>query len=454
MLRALVLQWGGKGVNALIPAKLRSCALAAIAFAALAPGPHAAPVSAPPPHASRVQSVPLLGTVNPASSELLQSAIADANRDHLEAVLIEIDTPGGLESSMRDMVKAILRSEIPVIAYVSPAGARSASAGVFLMAAAHVAAMAPGTNLGAAHPVGGGGGTMDSVMSGKITSDASAYMRSLARQRGRNVQWYEDAVRRSISASETEALDKGLIDVVSRTRAELLDRLDGRQVTLGSGKIVTLHTRGAAIVPTPISLRIKILNALSDPNIAYLLMLLGFYGILFELMHPGAILPGVAGGVSLLLAFFALQTLPINYVGVLLILFSLLLFIVDVKTPTHGTLTIGGVISFLLGSIMLLRVHGSGLHVAWGLIAGSTAVTVLFFGVIVGAAFRARRLPVTTGKRGMMGERGRVTEALSPSGTVYVHGAYWTAEADELLPEGTLVRVAEVKGLTLKVVRA
>ncbi len=435
--------------------KLRLAALVAAVCMAVVSGPHAAPsVPESPVRPSHVQSVPLLGTVNPASSELLQSAITDANRDHREAVLIEIDTPGGLESSMRDMVKAILKSEVPVIAYVSPAGARSASAGVFLMAASQVAAMAPGTNLGAAHPVGIGGGSIDSIMSGKITNDASAYMRSLARQRGRNVQWYEDAVRHSVSASETEALDKGLIDIVSRSREDLLDRLDGRRVTLGSGKVVTLHTRGAVIIPTVVSLRIKILNALSDPNIAYLLMLLGFYGILFELMHPGAVLPGVAGGVSLLLAFFALQTLPVNYVGMLLILFSLVLFILEARTPTHGTLGIGGVISFLLGSVMLLRVHGSELHVAWGLIAGSTAITALFFGTIIAAAFRARRLPVTTGKRGLMGERGRVTETLSPLGTVYVHGAYWTAEADEPLPKGTLVRVAEVKGLTLRVVRA
>ena len=198
----------------------------------------------------------------------------------------------------------------------------------------------------------------------------------------------------------------------------------------------------------------KILSALSDPNIAYLLMILGFYGILFELMHPGSVLPGVAGGLALLLGFFALQTLPVNYVGVLLILFAMLLFLIDIKAPSHGTLTIGGVISFVLGSVMLMRVPGSGLHVAWGVILFTTAVTVLFFGSVLTAAWRARRLPVTTGKAGLVGESGLVTEALSPHGTVFVHGTYWAAEASEPLPEGTPVRVLGVRGLTLTVERA
>jgi membrane-bound serine protease (ClpP class) len=314
--------------------------------------------------------------------------------------------------------------------------------------------MAPGTNLGAAHPVGATGAITDSIMSGKVTNDAAAYVRSIARERGRNADWYEEAVRRSVSVTETEAMDKHLIDLVARTPAELLDRLDGRKVSMGSGLSVTLRTRGAALYATPMSLRIKVLNALADPNIAYLLMLLGFYGILFELMHPGAILPGVAGGVAMLLAFFALQALPINYVGVLLILFAMVLFIVDVKAPTHGTLTLGGIVAFVMGSIMLMRVHGSGVHVAGGLILASTLVTVLFFGGIVAAALRARRLPIRTGREGMIGETGRVIRSAGSSLTVYLHGAYWDAEAPEPLPDGAPVRVVEVKGLTLKVIRA
>ena len=404
--------------------------------------------------APMVQSVELVGTVNPASAELIVSAIQQAERAQREAVIIEIDTPGGLESSMRDMVKAILASTVPVITYVSPTGARSASAGVFVMAASHLAAMAPGTNLGAAHPVGMGGAIADSIMSGKVTNDAAAYIRSLTRQRGRNVEWYEDAVRHSASATETEALDKHLIELIARDEGDLLEKLEGRTVTLGSGHTVTLHTRGAVVVKTPISLRIKILNTLSDPNIAYLLMMLGFYGILFELMHPGAILPGVIGGLALLVGLFALQTLPVNYVGILLILFAMLLFILDVKAPSHGTLTIGGVISFILGSVMLMRVHGSGIHVAGGVVAATTVVTVLFFGTIVAAAFRARRLPVTTGRQGLLGEPGTVTEALEPRGTVFVHGTYWSAEASESLPPGTPIRVVAVNGLTLQVRRA
>ena len=423
-------------------------ALALAAGLLVAARPSAAPVQ------PSVQTVSLLGTVNPASSEMVQSAIQTAEREHRDAVLLEIDTPGGLESSMRDMVKAILRSEIPVIAFVAPTGARSASAGVFLVAASHVAAMAPGTNLGAAHPVGATGAITDSIMSGKVTNDAAAYVRSIARERGRNADWYEEAVRRSVSVTETEAMDKHLIDLVARTPAELLDRLDGRKVSMGSGLLVTLHTRGAALYPTPMSLRIKVLNALADPNIAYLLMLLGFYGILFELMHPGAVLPGVAGGVAMLLAFFALQALPVNYVGVLLILFSMVLFIVDLKAPTHGTLTLGGIVAFVMGSIMLMRVHGSGVHVAGGVILSSTLVTVLFFGGIVAAALRARGLPIRTGREGMIGETGRVIRSAGSNITVYVHGAYWDAEAPEPLTDGAPVRVVEVKGLTLKVVRA
>jgi membrane-bound serine protease (ClpP class) len=401
-----------------------------------------------------IQLVPLQGSVNPASAELVVSAIQQAGRAQREAVIIEIDTPGGLDTAMRQMVKAILASGVPVIAFVSPTGARSASAGVFVMAAAHVAAMSPGTNLGAAHPVGAGGATPDSVMSGKVTNDAAAYVRSLAHNRGRPVAWFEEAVRRSVSATETEAVEKGLIDLVARDQADLLDKLEGRKVTLGSGRTVTLHTRGAVLVRTPVSLRIKILNGLSDPNIAYLLLTLGFYGILFELMHPGSVLPGVTGGLALLLGFFALQTLPVNYVGILLILFSMVLFLVDIKAPTHGVLTLGGVISFVMGSIMLIRGQGSDLHVAGGLIALMTALTVLFFVGILAAAWRARKRPVVTGRQGLLNERGTVAEGCQPHGTVFIHGTYWDAEGAEGLPPGTPVRVLAVKGLTLKVERA
>ena len=401
-----------------------------------------------------VQTVQLEGTVNPASAELVVSAIQQAERAQREAVILEIDTPGGLDTSMRDMVKAILASDVPVVAYVYPTGARSASAGVFLLAASHVAAMSPGTNLGAAHPVGMGGALPDSVMSGKVTNDAAAYIRSLAAHRGRNVEWFEEAVRKSVSATETEALDKHLIDLVARDEGDLLAKLDGRKVTLSSGVTATLRTKNAVLVRTPISLRIRILNGLSDPNIAYLLLTLGFYGILFELMHPGSVFPGVMGGLALLLGFFALQTLPVNYVGVLLILFAMVLFIVDIKAPTHGVLTIGGVISFIMGSVMLIRGRGSEVHVAGGLVALMTVLTVAFFTWIVGAAIRSRRLPVATGRRGLVGESGTVAKALSPVGTVFVDGTYWSAVGTESLPVGTAIKVVEVKGLTLKVERA
>ncbi len=406
--------------------------------------------------APRVRQVDLVGTVNPASAYHVISALKLAQEEHCDALLLTLDTPGGLESSMRDIVKAILASNIPVVTYVSPAGARSASAGVFLMAASHVAAMAPGTNLGAAHPVNLGGAIADSILGAKATNDASAYIRTLAAQRGRNVNWYERAVRRSISATEQEALSLHLVEILCRSPEALMGALEGRRVTLSSGREVVLHTRGALIVPTPPSLRTRILDGLSDPNLAYLLITLGFYGILFELMHPGGVLPGVLGGIALLLAFFSMQTLPVSYVGVLFLIFALILFIADLKVPSHGILTLGGIVSFVLGSLLLIRggSEGSGLQVAGWLVAAVTVSTTLFFGLILRAALKARKRPVVTGREALVGQSGKVMEACSPLGTVYASDAYWTATSEEPLPAGTPVRIVAVEGLTLRVRRA
>ena len=296
------------------------------------------------------------GVINPASAEYIGKSIKRANEQKAEAVVIELDTPGGLDTSMRDIVKNIIGSEVPVIVYVSPSGARAASAGVFITLAAHVAAMSPGTNIGSAHPVGVGE-KMDKVMSEKVTNDAAAYIKSLAEKTGRNAKWAEDAVRKSVSATEEEALKLKIIDFVSDDLNVLLSTIDGKKVKTVAGERI-LKTAHVNVVREEMSLRHKILNVITDPNVAYMLMLLGFYGLFFELTNPGAIFPGVMGGICLILAFYAFQTLPVNYAGLLLIILAIILFILEIKIISHGVLTIGGVIAMLLGSLMLFESPG------------------------------------------------------------------------------------------------
>lgn len=390
------------------------------------------------------------GVINPASAEYIGKSIKRANEQKREAVVIELDTPGGLDTSMRDIVKNIIGSEVPVIVYVSPSGARAASAGVFITLAAHVAAMSPGTNIGAAHPVGVGG-KMDKTMAEKVTNDAAAYIKSLAERTGRNSKWAEDAVRKSVSATEAEALKEKIIDIVSKDLNTLLLTIDGRKVKTVMGEKV-LKTANANIVREEMSLRYKILNFISDPNVAYMLMLLGFYGLFFELTNPGAIFPGVMGGICLILAFYAFQTLPVNYAGLLLIILAIILFILEIKIVSYGVLTIGGVIAMALGSLMLFESPGPFMKLSLFLILPAVIITALFFTVILGLAYKAYRRKPVTGSEGLIGLEGIAnTDITKTSGMVLLHGELWSAYSDETISKGEKIVVELVSGLKVKV---
>lgn len=390
------------------------------------------------------------GVINPASAEYIGKSIKRANEQKREAVVIELDTPGGLDTSMRDIVKNIIGSEVPVIVYVSPSGARAASAGVFITLAAHVAAMSPGTNIGSAHPVGVGE-KMDKVMSEKVTNDAAAYIKSLAERTGRNSKWAEDAVRKSVSATETEALKERIIDIVSKDLNTLLSTIDGRKVKTVMGEKV-LKTANANVVREEMSLRHKILNVITDPNVAYMLMLLGFYGLFFELTNPGAIFPGVMGGICLILAFYAFQTLPVNYAGILLIILAIILFLLEIKIISHGVLTIGGVIAMLLGSLMLFESPGPFMKLSLFLILPAVIVTALFFTVVVGLAYRAYKRKPVTGSEGLVGMEGIAnTDIARDSGIVLLHGEIWSAYSDETISKSEKIVVESVSGLKVKV---
>jgi len=390
------------------------------------------------------------GVINPASAEYIGKSIKRANEQKSEAVVIELDTPGGLDTSMRDIVKNIIGSEVPVIVYVSPSGARAASAGVFITLAAHVAAMSPGTNIGSAHPVGVGE-KMDKVMSEKVTNDAAAYIKSLAERTGRNSKWAEDAVRKSVSATETEALKERIIDIVSKDLNTFLLIIDGRKVKTVMGEKV-LKTANANIVREEMSLRHKILNVITDPNVAYMLMLLGFYGLFFELTNPGTIFPGVMGGICLILAFYAFQTLPVNYAGLLLIILAIILFILEIKIISHGVLTIGGVIAMLLGSLMLFESPGPFMKLSLFLILPAVIVTALFFTVVVGLAYRAYKRKPVTGSEGLVGMEGIAnTDITKDSGIVLLHGEIWSAYSDEMISKSEKIVVESVSGLKVKV---
>ena len=390
------------------------------------------------------------GIIAPSLAEFFVSAIRKAEDGGAHAIVFELDTPGGLDTSMRIIIKEILRSPAPVIIYVSPSGARAASAGAFITIAAHVAAMAPGTNIGAAHPVQMGGGDTDQEMTRKIENDAAAYIRGLAERRGRNATWAEDAVRKSVSATATEALRLKVIDVVAENRADLLAKIDGRMVETGAGKI-TLKTKTAKIVEVEMSFRDKILSVISNPTIAYILLILGVAGLYFELSTPGAVLPGVLGGICLILAFYAFQTLPINYAGLLLIILALILFIAEVKVVSHGILTIGGIAAMILGSLMLIDSPAPFLQISLSAILGVTAATTAFFVFAIGAVFRAHRRQPATGREGLVGQAGVARTRLNPDGLIFIRGEIWNATCAEGVEPGEQVQVISVAGLKLKV---
>jgi membrane-bound serine protease (ClpP class) len=393
------------------------------------------------------------GVISPITVRLVESALDRARAGGHQALVIELDTPGGLERSMRAIVQRLLGAEVPVIVYVAPTGARAASAGVFITLAAHVAAMAPATNIGAAHPVALGGG-VDKESLRKIENDAAAFARTVALERGRNADWAEKAVRESVSITEREAVRLRVVDFVAGSVAEVLANADGRRVKTAAGP-VTLATAGAPVQAIEIGFRDRLLGILTDPNVAYVLMMLGTLGLLAELYNPGAIFPGVLGAISLILAFFAFQSLPINYAGLLLILLGLGLLIAEVKIVSHGILAAGGVVAMALGSLMLFDAPGiGGLRVSWWVIVPTLGATTGLFLFVVTAGVRALTRRPVLGAEGLIGRTAVARGPLAPLGQVAVQGELWRAVADEPVEDGAPVRIVGVEGLTLKVVKA
>ena len=389
------------------------------------------------------------GVITPVSAEYFHDALQSAQESDAQALILCLNTPGGLDTSMRLMIKDITAAAIPVVVYVSPSSGRAASAGVFITMAAHVAAMAPGTNIGAAHPVAMGG-EMDKTMKEKVENDSAAYLKSIASQRGRNVAWAEDAVRKSVSVTEREAQKLKVIDLVAEDLPALLKQLDGRSIPLQSGPIV-LHTAGAAVREFPMGLRLEFLKTLSDPNIAYLLMTIGTVGIIAELYNPGAILPGIVGAISLILAFYSLQSLPVNYAGVLLFLLGIVFLILEATITSFGLLAIGGIISMLLGSVMLIKTDVEFLQISWSVILPVVALAAAFSFLMVGMGVKAMRRPPVTGREEMIGLVGVVKTPLAPAGQFAVRGELWEAVSDEPLQPGDEAEVIRIDGLRLSV---
>jgi membrane-bound serine protease (ClpP class) len=404
------------------------------------------------PSSAEIIVIKANGVVNPVMSEFISKNIKDAAIAKADALVIEFDTPGGLDTSMRDIVRNIIASETPIIVYVSPSGARAASAGVFITLSAHVAAMAPGTNIGAAHPVGIGE-KMDKTMSEKAENDAAAYIKSIAEQRGRNSEWAEKAVRKSVSITDAEALKLNVIDIVAPDLDSLLKSIDNRTVEMSTGKHI-IKTKGIKVQHKEPGLRHKILSIISDPNIAYILMLLGFYGIFFELTNPGAIFPGVFGAISLILAFYSFQTLPVNYAGLLLIILAIILFILEITIISHGVLTIGGVIAMIIGSLMLFESPLPFFRLSLKVILPAVILTTLFFSLTIGLAVKAHRRKPQTGIEELIGLEGAAKTDVHKEGFVFVHGEIWSAWSDEPIKAGEKVIIDKVENLKLKVHKA
>jgi len=390
------------------------------------------------------------GIINPVAAEFITDSIRRTEVESAQCLIIQLDTPGGLDTAMRQIVKNILNAEVPIVVYVGPAGARAASAGVIITMAAHVAAMAPGTNIGAAHPVAMGGGKMSREMSEKVENDAVAYIQGIATKRNRNVEWAEKAVRESVSIDAREALKINVIDIVSANLDDLLDQLDGRNVEV-NGKKIVLSTKMAQVRELKMTLRDKILDTVSNPNIAYVLMMIGMAGLYFELAHPGVIFPGMIGAICLILAFYSFHTLPVNYAGILLIILGLGLFIAEVKVTSYGLLSIGGTISLLLGSLMLFDSPAPFLRVAPKVLITTVTITASFFILVATLAFRAYMRKPASGSEGLIGMVGVAVSRIAPRGKVFVHGEYWNAYSKEVIEEGEEVEVIEVEGLKVKV---
>jgi membrane-bound serine protease (ClpP class) len=433
-------------------------------------------------HASAevVRVLSVQGAISPASADYLLRGIAKANEDQAHLLVIEMDTPGGLDTSMRDIIKAILASKVPVATYVSPQGARAASAGTYILYASHIAAMTPATNLGAATPIelAPAGGTPAEpdrpAPSGKPTPsdkpdaakpadtppgdpkmrkavhDAAAYIRGLAELRGRNTEWAERAVREAVSLSASEALELKVIDLVATDLDDLLKQLNGRRIKM-NGQTITLDTANASIERVVPDWRSRLLAVIGDPGIAYILMLLGIYGLIYEFSNPGMLFPGVVGGICLLLALFALQVMPISYVGLALIILGIVLMISEAFMPSFGALGLGGIVAFVIGSVMLIDTDVPGYGIPWALIVPVAVASGLFSFFVVGMAIKARARPVVTGAEEMIGASGEILEDMEDEGWARIHGEQWQVRSSVPLKRGSRVRVRARHDLILNV---
>lgn len=396
-----------------------------------------------------IRVVGISGPVNPVTAKYVIRNLKQSARLGEQLFLIEMDTPGGLDSAMRDIVKEIFASPVPVTVYVAPSGARAASAGAIIAISADICAMAPGTNIGAAHPVSLGE-QPDKTMQEKMLNDAEAYVEGIARKRDRNIEEAKKMVRSSSSLSAEKALELRVIDLIAANRADLLKKLDGRGVER-DGKKIVLKLADAKIIQAEMGTREKILDTISNPNVAYVLMMLGMLGLFFELSNPGVILPGVIGGISLILAFFAFQTLSVNYAGILLIILALILFIAEIKIVSHGMLTVGGVISMILGSLLLFESPEPYMQVSWSVILVTVLAVTSFALIVVTKAIKAHRQSPASGREGLLGEGGKAESDIVPEGKVFVRGEYWDAWSEEPISKGDRIIVQGVEGMKLKV---
>ncbi len=404
------------------------------------------------------------GGIGPAAADYVQRGIADAQTNNARMVILQMDTPGGLDKSMRVMVKAILNSSIPVIGFVAPRGARAASAGTFLLYATHLAAMAPGTNLGAASPVSIGGGGMvpgakssdknkkshQDTMKNKVTKDARAYIRSLAQLRGRNIQFAEKAVSEAATLTATEALKKNVINLMAKDLPDLLIKANGLKVEV-KGQSMVLDTKNIKMVHIVPDWRTRLLSVITDPSVAYILLLIGIYGLFFEFANPGFVLPGVAGAIALILAMYAFQLLPISYAGLGLILLGVMFMVAEAFIPSFGALGIGGVLAFIAGSVLLLDSNLPAYQIAWPLIIAMALVNVVFFFMVIGVAIRARRRRVVSGREDLIDRVGEALEDIEHTGQAKIAGEIWNVETSARIKKGQPVKVTASKGLTLTV---
>jgi len=391
----------------------------------------------------------LNGIINPITSQYVINGIENAEKENAECLILQLDTPGGLDTSMRDIVKKMLNTPIPIVVYVSPPGSRAASAGVFITLASNIAAMAPGTNIGAAHPVVMGEEKIDEEMNAKMTNDAAAYLKSIAEKRGRNAEWAEKAVRESVSITEQEAIEQGVIEFIASDIDELIKIINGVRVITPNGKKV-LNTKEAEIITIKMSFKDLFLHSLSNPNIAYIFLFIGIYGILGEFSNPGTFFPAIVGGISLILAFISFQSIPINMGGLLLIIFGIVLFVIEIYTPTFGILTAGGVTSLILGSFMLPKSTAPFLRISIGLIISMSVATACFFIFALSKGLKIQWKKSVTGKESLIGEIGITKTMLNPKGSIFVHGERWQAfSKDNFIKTGEEVEILEIKGLVL-----